>query len=156
MGIEGFVGEQFPELSPRAAGFRETVTKDPKLQRAIAARLAADPAFKRELMSAMSSKNPMDPKMKNQMRPFLAQVLDNPAALGTEEGFAAIKRDYGQTKNAVVGQQMGEIKTWLKQNLGINLDGVFAWFQKMFGQLGHFFKGFQTAVSNPCATVATA
>jgi hypothetical protein len=142
MGIEGFVGEQFPELSPRAAGFRETVTKDPKLQRAIAARLAADPAFKRELMSAMSSKNPMDPKMKNQMRPFLAQVLDNPAALGTEEGFAAIKRDYGQTKNAVVGQQMGEIKTWLKQNLGINLDGVFAWFQKMFGQLGHFFNGF--------------
>jgi hypothetical protein len=106
------------------------------------ARLAADPAFKRELMSAMSSKNPMDPKMKNQMRPFLAQVLDNPAALGTEEGFAAIKRDYGQTKNAVVGQQMGEIKTWLKQNLGINLDGVFAWFQQMFGQLGHFFNGF--------------
>ena len=142
MGLEGFVGEQFPELSPRAAGFRETVTKDPKLQRAIGARLAADPAFKRELMSAMSSKNPMDPKMKNQMRPFLAQVLDNPAALGTEEGFAAIKRDYGQTKNAVVGQQMGEIKTWLKQNLGINLDGVFAWFQQMFGQLGHFFNGF--------------
>lgn len=142
MGIEGFVGRQFPELSPRAAGFRETVTKDPKLQRAIAARLAANPDFKRELMSAMNSKDPMDARTKNQMRPFLAQVLDNPAALGTEEGFAAIKRDYGQAKNAVVGQQMGEIKTWLKQNLGINLDGVFAWFQKMFGQLGHFFNGF--------------
>lgn len=143
MGVEAYVLGNFPELQTQAAGFRGAITGNPKLQRAIAARLAADPAFKTELLGAMSSRTPMDPKMKDQMRPFLARVLDNPEALGDEAGFARTKKDFAGTKSAL---SMAGVNEWFQGNFGINLNGILGkiggFFQQLFGQIGQIFNGF--------------